>query len=181
MFFSFALTSAGHRNQPYSYNINTLFLYLFQVHSPLEVTVLSVDKVCPGDDSVEHSLSREQRKYFGVSGPKSSLKINQIYIQIHIYKQASKPGLRQALRTQVVNTILLKKKKKKVQQFDIFHSREVVLSKHFHTILKEPIFTLLFQRGYGNGMLEGRLINTLSQSCTCKKKSNFKYTYKSNI
>lgn len=59
MFFSFALTSAGHRNQPYSYNINTLFLYLFQVHSPLEVTVLSVDKVCPGDDSVEHSLSRE--------------------------------------------------------------------------------------------------------------------------
>lgn len=59
MFFSFALTSAGHRNQASSYKTNTLFLYLFQVHSPLEVTVLSVDEMCPGDDSVEYSLSNE--------------------------------------------------------------------------------------------------------------------------
>lgn len=54
-------------HQAHSYNATTLFLYIFQVHSPLLVTVLSVDEACTGDENVECSLPKEQREYLGVS------------------------------------------------------------------------------------------------------------------
>jgi hypothetical protein len=49
------------------------------VHSPLVVTVFSVDEEYPVVGSVRYSLMKGYKKYFGMSGKKNSLK-NQLNI-----------------------------------------------------------------------------------------------------
>lgn len=100
---------------------------------------------------------KSRRHILGCQVQRIVIKTNWICVQIYTHiQQADKPGRWQALRIQAFNTILLKEKKKKeksVQQLDIFNSSNVVLSKHFHTILNDPIFALLCWRGYEDGMV----------------------------